>query len=169
MEKEIGAVRQQAEEISHAGVGKVRQAAQVEAGEKVEQVKNQAERINTDKVGQVQQQAAQEIGEIKSQAFVAADQAKRQVELVKLESDRLVSEAARLKEEETERKFAERIKQTELQIQQVGEHFQSRVNEVRGNVKEDYALELRITNLNMEERTEQQKQYIDEQEKSFKP
>ena len=47
------------------------------------------------------------------------------------------------------------------------ENVQSRVNEVRGNVKEDYALELRTTKLNMEERTEQQKQYIDAQEKKL--
>ena len=80
---------------------------------------------------------------------------------------RLVSEAARLKEEETEKTFAEIIKQTELQIQQMEVTIQSRVNEVRENDKEDYALELRTTKLNMEERSVQQRQYIDEQEKKL--
>ena len=83
----------------------------------------QAERIYTDKVGQVQQQAAQEIGEIKSQVFVAVNQAEGQVELVELESDRLVSEAAQQNKLETERKFAERIRQIELQMQQMEEQI----------------------------------------------
>ena len=64
------------------------------------------------------------------------------MELVKRESDRLVAEAANMKEIETERKFTERVRHTELQMQQMEEHFQNRVNEVREHVEEDYALEV---------------------------
>ena len=52
-------------------------------------------------------------------------------------------------------------------MQQMEESFQTSVNSVRGQVKEDYALELRTAKMNMEERVEQQKQYIEEQEKQL--
>ena len=54
---------------------------------------------------------------MKLQASVAVNQAEQQVELVKLESARLVAEASKNKELEVEQRFAERIRQTEMQMQ----------------------------------------------------
>ena len=86
---------------------------------------------------------------MKSQASVAVNRAEQQVEIVKLESARLVAEAASNKELETEKRFADRIRQTELQMQTMEENFQLRVNHMHEQMKDDYALELRTTNMNM--------------------
>ena len=81
---------------------------------------------------------------MESQASVAVTQAEQQVQLVKLESARLVAQAAKNKELEIEQRFAERIRQTELQMQQFEDNFRVRVNNMHEQVKEDYASELRI-------------------------
>lgn len=113
---------------------------------KVEEAKQQAEQLYTEKVGEVQQQAEQVVRQVKSQASVAVRQAEQQVELVKQEAARLIEEGVRLKETETGKKFADRIRQTELQMQTMEDHFQVRINM---------------------ERTEQQQKHIDGQEKEL--
>ena len=95
------------------------------------------------------------------------NQAEQQVELVKLESARLVAEAARNKGLETEKRFADRIRQAGSQMQTMEEHFQLRVANMHEQVKKDYALELRTAKMNMIDRTEQQQKHIDDQERGL--
>ena len=70
------------------------------------------------------------------------NQAEQQVQLVRAEATRLAGEAARAKELETENKFAEKSRGTELRVQTMEEYFQLRVNSVHEQINTDYALEL---------------------------
>ena len=68
------------------------------------------------------------------------NQAEQQVELVKQEAARLIAGGVRLKEIETENKFADTVRQTELQMQTMEENLQLRVNNMHEQMKEDYVL-----------------------------
>ena len=119
-----------------------KQQAQQFVEENVGVAKQQAQESVAGKIGDAQQQTEQVVQQVQSQVAVAVDQAAAQVELVRQEAARLLEEGMASKQFEAETLFAERMRETAVQMAKMESNFQTQIKDMHEQMKSDYDLHM---------------------------